>query len=155
MRNQGSFKDPVGVVYEFESHVERSCRPESTQEIRALLDSPFFSSLVQSNKVLSAHWCNEKQRVLQNRLSGWSYPFEWSFSMLKDAALLLLEIEHESLDNGYSLKDGCAYNITFQEGKPIFVDIYSLESFHPTNRMGALRSVLSRVSQPTTTAKSF
>ncbi|MGH9860181.1 MAG: SAM-dependent methyltransferase [Candidatus Acidiferrales bacterium] len=56
-----------------------------------------------------------------------SYPYEWCFSQLKDAALLTLEIQKIALAHGMSLKDGSAYNIQFVDGRPIFVDTLSFE----------------------------
>ena len=60
-----------------------------------------------------------------------SYPYEWSFSQLKDAALLTLEIQKISLEYGMTLKDASAYNVQFFEGKPIFIDTLSFERYEP------------------------
>jgi ribosomal protein L11 methylase PrmA len=59
-----------------------------------------------------------------------SYPFEWSFSQYKDAALLTLAVERQALRRGMSLKDCSAYNVQFHEGRPIFIDTLSLEQYH-------------------------
>ncbi len=58
-----------------------------------------------------------------------SYPYEWSFSELKDAALLTLRIEEEALEHGMSLKDASAYNIQFLRGKPVLIDTLSFEAY--------------------------
>jgi hypothetical protein len=58
-----------------------------------------------------------------------SYPYEWSFSQLKDAALLTIRLEREALFAGLSLKDASAYNIQFVGGKPIFIDTLSFERY--------------------------
>jgi len=60
-----------------------------------------------------------------------SYPYEWAFSQLKDAALLTLDIQLTALKHGMSLKDASAYNIQFLRGKPIFVDTLSFEKQIP------------------------
>jgi hypothetical protein len=58
-------------------------------------------------------------RVLQpERLPFISYPYEWSFSQLQDAALLTLEINKLALEKGMILKDASAFNIQFKDGKP-------------------------------------
>ena len=54
-----------------------------------------------------------------------SYPYEWCFNQLKDAAILTLAIARRSLEFGMILKDASAYNIQFQQGKPIFIDTLS------------------------------
>ncbi len=58
-----------------------------------------------------------------------SYPYEWSFSQLKDAALLTLDIMKESLSYGMILKDASAYNVQFHRGKPILIDTLSFEKY--------------------------
>ncbi|MEM9013647.1 MAG: class I SAM-dependent methyltransferase [Pseudomonadota bacterium] len=63
------------------------------------------------------------------QLAHISYPYEWSFSQLKDAALLTLRIQALALRNGFSLKDASAYNIQFVGSKPIFIDTLSFEPY--------------------------
>lgn len=58
-----------------------------------------------------------------------SYPYEWCFSQLKDAALLTLEITILALEYGLILKDASAYNVQFHNGKPIFIDTGSFEAY--------------------------
>jgi len=58
-----------------------------------------------------------------------SYPYEWSFSQLKAAALATLEIQKRALAFGMSLKDSSAYNIQFVHGKPILIDTLSFEMY--------------------------
>jgi hypothetical protein len=56
-----------------------------------------------------------------------SYPYEWSFAMLRDAAALQLHVLRAALDEGMSLKDGTAYNVQFVGSRPSFIDIGSFE----------------------------
>jgi len=58
-----------------------------------------------------------------------SYPYEWCFSQLKDAALLTLKIQKMALEYGMSLKDASAYNIQFISGKPALIDTLSFEIY--------------------------
>lgn len=58
-----------------------------------------------------------------------SYPYEWGFSMVKDAALLTLRIQKIALAHGMSLKDASAFNIQFFKGKPILIDTLSFEKY--------------------------
>jgi hypothetical protein len=58
-----------------------------------------------------------------------SYPSEWSFSMLKDAALLTLNVQKKALEYGMVLKDASVYNVQFYKGKPVFIDLLSFESY--------------------------
>src|SRR4030042_4494997 len=58
-----------------------------------------------------------------------SYPYEWCFSQLRDAALTTLKIQRKALDFGMSLRDSSAYNLQFKNGRPIFVDTLSFGSY--------------------------
>lgn len=58
-----------------------------------------------------------------------SYPYEWCFSQLKDAALTTLEIQKRALDFGMVLKDASAYNIQFRNGKPVLIDTLSFQKY--------------------------
>ena len=56
-----------------------------------------------------------------------SYPYEWPFEMLRDAALLQLGLIDEALAEGFVLKDGTPYNVQWRGTEPAFVDVGSFE----------------------------
>ena len=56
-----------------------------------------------------------------------SYPYEWCFSQLKDAALATLRIQETALRHDMTLKDASAYNIQFLESRPVLIDTLSFE----------------------------
>ncbi|HET9346166.1 MAG TPA: hypothetical protein VFO05_10715 [Candidatus Limnocylindrales bacterium] len=56
-----------------------------------------------------------------------SYPYEWSFGMLKDAALMTLEAQAIASERGYTLRDATAFNVQFHRGRPILIDTLSFE----------------------------
>jgi len=56
-----------------------------------------------------------------------SYPYEWTFSQLKDAALLTLDVQAAAIAAGMTLKDASAYNVTFDAGRPVLIDALSFE----------------------------
>ena len=56
-----------------------------------------------------------------------SYPYEWSFSQLKDAAMLTLRLQSEALKHGFVLKDASAFNIQFIDSRPVFIDTLSFD----------------------------
>jgi len=64
--------------------------------------------------------------VETQRLPFVSYPAEWSFSMLRDAALLTLQLTERALERGAMLKDASAFNVLFDGARPRFVDVSSL-----------------------------
>lgn len=69
-------------------------------------------------------------KVIQPELIPFiSYPYEWSFSQLKEAALATLSIQKRALKVGMSLKDASAYNIQFHLGKAMLIDSLSFEFY--------------------------
>lgn len=65
------------------------------------------------------------------RLPWISYPYEWSFGMLRDAALLQLELLRDALPQGLILRDGTCYNIQFRGSRPLLIDVLSLAPLVP------------------------
>lgn len=58
-----------------------------------------------------------------------SYPYEWTFSQLKAAGLAHLDLQIAALEEGYVLSDATAYNMQFVDGKPIHIDVLSLQEY--------------------------
>jgi hypothetical protein len=56
-----------------------------------------------------------------------SYPYEWCFGQLRDAALLTLDLQERALARGFTLRDASAYNVQFVAGRPLFIDTLSFE----------------------------
>ena len=79
-------------------------------------------------------------RVIRpDQLEVISYPYEWSFSQLKDAALLTLDAQALALQNGMTLRDASAYNIQFHRGRPVLIDSLSFERAVPDQPWVAYR----------------
>ena len=69
-------------------------------------------------------------KVIKPKRVGFiSYPYEWTFSELKDAALLTLDIQLRAMKRGMTLKDASAYNVQFEGGKPVLIDTLSFEKY--------------------------
>jgi ribosomal protein L11 methylase PrmA len=64
-----------------------------------------------------------------DRIPFISYPYEWSFSQLQDAAVLHIDLLVDALSEGMTMKDGYAYNLQFQGASPTFIDIGSFEHY--------------------------
>ncbi len=58
-----------------------------------------------------------------------SFPYEWSFSQYRDAALCTLAIMKVALDHDMVLKDASAYNIQYHQGRPTLIDTLSFEKY--------------------------
>jgi len=103
-----------------------------------LISSGLYKSLSESDLLIRHHEVDasnfksdEAYKLLSPEIIPFiSYPYEWSFSQLKDAALVTLEIQKKSIELGMSLKDCSAYNIQFKNGRPVFIDTLSFEKYN-------------------------
>jgi SAM-dependent methyltransferase len=142
-----SFRDPSGFVFRRDGVLYRQVQPSAAADWEALRSTGFFARLV-ADRVLIDH---EEMSladaaspgavaVIRPRLLDFiSYPYEWSFSQLKEAALLTLEIQSKALDAGMRLKDASAYNVQLDGGRPILIDSLSFEVAPPTEPWPAYR----------------
>lgn len=130
-----SFRDPSGSVFVQEGVVYRSVAAAYSQHYDLLISSGLYDRL-QLEKILISH-SEESTKLPLHRLLRptvvpfISYPYEWSFSQLKDAALVTLRIQKVSLEHEMTLKDASAYNIQFYKGKPLLIDTLSFEKYIP------------------------
>ena len=137
-RLPGSFRDPAGYVFVSDNVVYRRIEAVGREAYESLMRSGLYDALV-SDGLLVAHedigprpeqpgaWTV----IRPERVPMVSYPYEWCFSQLRDAALLLLRVQKRALDFGLSLKDASAYNIQFLRGGPVFIDTLSFEPHRP------------------------
>lgn len=58
-----------------------------------------------------------------------SYPYEWCYSQLRDAALTTLRVAQTALRFGMVLKDASAFNVQFLRGRPILIDTLSFAPY--------------------------
>jgi len=133
----GSFRDPSGFIYYREETLLRQVQGSYQAEYDLLIGSGLYRKLADAGLMisheeesLSLGLTADAYRVLRpERVPFISYPYEWCFSQLKDAALATLQIQKEALQSGMSLKDASAYNIQFRAGKPILIDTLSFEKY--------------------------
>lgn len=138
-KESSSFRDPDGFIFYRNDNIYRQINLSYGETYEQLIQSGLYNKLV-GEKLLIPHQelVNDKTddprcyKVLQpERINFISYPYEWSFSILKEAALLTIKIQQIAIDYGLSLKDASAYNIQFHNGSPIFIDTLSFEKFTP------------------------
>ena len=133
VRNTGSFRDPSGFIYSDRGNVYRQVNPYYQPEYDKLMNSGLYDELTSKgllvkHKEISTKGHPGAYKVIQpEKVSFISYPYEWCFSQLKDAALLTLEIQKTAMKFGMGLKDASAYNMQFHTGRPVFIDTLSFE----------------------------
>lgn len=123
-----SFRDPSGFVFFEGGKIFRKINPVYFENFKLLNESGLYEKLA-SEKLLVPHKVIAPDLVEPKMIPFISYPYEWSFSMLKDAAILTLKIQKISLEHGMILKDATSYNVQFLSGKPIFIDTLSFEKY--------------------------
>ncbi|WP_226662631.1 class I SAM-dependent methyltransferase [Microbulbifer aggregans] len=140
--DRGSFRDPAGSIFYFNDGVYRTINKQRMLEFRELRESGVLASLIKDG------WLIDSEEVCPSLVSGFgerapealvkhrkleviSYPYEWSFSQLKDAALFHLDFHLKLLENGWSLTDATAYNVQFhgESCRPIFIDLLSIRPY--------------------------
>lgn len=132
-----SFRDPDGFVFESEGVLLRQINKSAQKSYEQLMSSGLYDALVKRGLLVTheeiditqALDANAYKVIRPERLSYISYPFEWCFSQLKDAALCTIKLQQTALEYGMVLKDASAYNIQFSKGKPIFIDTLSFEEY--------------------------
>jgi len=136
-RIKSSFRDPSGFLFTFEGSLYRQINKSYQNEFDKMIDSGLYQKLVEKELLIPHEEVNVESsqpekcyKTIKPKLIDFiSYPYEWSFNQLKDAALTTLEIQKIAMDYGLTLKDSSAYNVQFLNGKPIFIDTLSFEIY--------------------------
>lgn len=132
-----SFRDPSGFLFSREGVLYRQVNRMYEGEYARLMESGLYEKLVKAGLLIphvevdqSPAQAEGAYKVIQpERVAFISYPYEWSFGQLKDAALATLSIQRRALKQGMSLKDASAYNIQFVRGKAALIDTLSFEIY--------------------------
>ena len=146
-RHPASYRDPAGFVWVMNGQVYRQVNQSYASDYDLLTNSGLYQDLVNKKQLIAHSEINENltgtkewyKTLLPQTINFISYPYEWSFAQLKDAALLTLAITKSSIERGMILKDATPYNIQFIEGKPVLIDTLSFTKYDPTKPWIAYR----------------
>jgi SAM-dependent methyltransferase len=137
----GSFRDPSNRVLLDGDRVLRGLDPTAAADFDALSASTFFAHAIEQGQVVPTRRLDEPPAQLVD--DGWvaaleheripviSYPYEWPFAMLRDAALLQLDLALAALDEELITKDATPYNVQFVGSRPVHIDLGSFERLTP------------------------
>jgi ribosomal protein L11 methylase PrmA len=132
-----SFRDPNGFIFVREGALYRQVNQSYASEYSQLMESGLYNKLTEAG-LLVPHVETDLPpaesalafKVIQPEyISFISYPYEWSFGMLKAAARATLSIQKRALKAGMTLKDASAYNIQFVRGKAALIDSLSFDIY--------------------------
>lgn len=136
-RESSSFRDPSGFVFYLGNTIYRQVNTSYKNDYLYFKNSGLYKKLVDEKLLIPFREVSnfksadsEAFAVLKTEnIPFISYPYEWCFEQLKDAALCTLRIQRVCLEHNMSLKDASAFNIQFLAGKPIMIDILSFERY--------------------------
>lgn len=134
-REPGSYRDPSGFVFRREGVLYRQVNSIFADDWAAFETSGLHTALVSEGLLVGdrsapieiAPESGAIAVIQPDELAFLSHPFEWSFSQLKDAALLTLRAQAMAAERGMTLRDASAYNVQFRDGQPVLIDTLSFE----------------------------
>lgn len=132
LRHPASYRDPSGFIYKQDGEFLRHINSSYFSEYNAIKSNGIYQQLWDKNWLIQHEELSvsEDNIILRpDQLDFITYPYEWSFTAYKHAAQLTLRIQLFLLENGFSLKDASAFNITFHKGKALFIDTLSIERY--------------------------
>ena len=138
-QHDASFRDPSGFLFSRSGTLYRQVNQIYATDYEHLMSSGLYEKLVENGRLVSHREVEIEPanpalvyKVLEpERVPFISYPYEWSFGMLREAALTTLAIQKRALKAGMTLKDSSAYNIQFLCGKAALIDSLSFEVYNP------------------------
>jgi SAM-dependent methyltransferase len=133
----GSFRDRSARVFYYNGAVCRGLDRDAWEEWQALSHTAFFCKALADGRIIGTEAMDQADRSDSNGSAKWigvlqhraipfiSYPYEWCFGMLQDAAILQLELLAAALQEGMTLKDASPFNLQWLGSRPVFIDVAS------------------------------
>lgn len=137
MYDAGSFRDPTSRVWRDGDRVLRGLDERAASDFEKLASTRFFPAAIAEGTIIGTERVADRSpdgrdwaAVLEHeRIPVITYPHEWSFTMLQDAALLTLRLVRSAIDENMTTKDATAYNVQFVGARPVFIDVPSFEPY--------------------------
>jgi len=129
-----SFRDPRGFVFTRDGILYRQISHGHAPDYDRLISSGLYQELIDAGSLI-AHQevaselalSSDAYKVIRpERVPFVSYPYEWGFAQLRDAALLTLAVQSAAMTRDMTLRDATAFNVTFHHGRPVMLDTTSL-----------------------------
>ncbi|MFT4519401.1 MAG: ribosomal protein L11 methylase PrmA [Halioglobus sp.] len=133
-----SFRDPSGFIFSHAGMIYRQINSSFAESYDAFMASGLYEKLVSRELLVSHEEITDGsvpgapgcyKIIKPQQIPFISYPYEWSFSQLKEAAMLTLRSQHEAMKHGFMLKDASAFNIQFLDSKAVFIDTLSFDRY--------------------------
>lgn len=137
--NTGSFRDPFGQVFSYQNEIYRSIYSLGALDFENASAMGVYKRLVQSGFLIPHIEVSDLSFAPQDtvycikhpRIPFISYPWEWPFSMLKEAALLHLDVMQQLIPKGFWLRDASAFNVQYDGAGIRLIDTLSIGTRPP------------------------
>lgn len=134
-QHQSSFRDPAGFVFEHKGIIYRQVNEAGADDYDQLMGSGLYQKLVDNGWMVPhqevsglkslASDAKRYMIIRPEQVPFISYPYEWTFHQLQQAAILTLKVQKLALEHGMILKDSSAYNVQFIGRRAVFIDTLS------------------------------
>ena len=131
-RIPASFRDPAGFVYFENGRIFRKINEYGKHDFDEFISSGLADELIHRDLIIPFEIVDNREdsiTILPEYIPFITYPYEWSFSQLRDAAAATLEINRIALDYGFYLKDASAFNLALHKNKMRFIDHTSFTKY--------------------------
>lgn len=150
-RDPASYRDPSGFVFHQGGKIFRYINQQGVDDFQFFISSGLADRLKTENLIADFQIIESTSNSLTieaEKIPFISYPYEWSFSQLRDAALVTLKTNRISLDYGVILKDASAFNIAFHKGKALFIDHTSFTRYKENSPWAAYKQFCTNFLSP-------
>lgn len=122
--------DELGFVFKWNGHLLRGIYHDAVPQAKRYFESGFVDEIVKEG-LFPKTWISDYENeqfglIIEHQLiEPVTYATEWNFQMLKDAALMVLDIAQIGQRYGYDMIDCHKLNVMFYYNKPMYVDLGS------------------------------
>ena len=134
-----SFRDPAGFIFTYGTTLYRQINLAGQADYEAAVNSGLYDELIRQGLMVGHREVADvkgfdvdprRYKIIQPEVVPFiSYPYEWTYAQLYDAALLTLSVQRIALSHGMILKDASAYNVQFIGNRPVFIDTLSFAAY--------------------------
>jgi hypothetical protein len=147
IKHPSSYRDPSGFLFYHKGILYRQVNQIFKDDFDQFINGGLYQHLVDQNLLISHKTIDQNftgsadwyQTLEPEKISFISYPYEWCFNMLKDAAVVTLRAAQDAMNYGMMLKDASAYNVQWYNGRMLFIDTISFEKYNETKPWIAYR----------------
>jgi len=130
-----SFRDSAGNLFYHQEQLYRGINISYKDHYDQLMTSGLYDILIKKNWIVkhaevSLDYQHNYYKIIRPQpIPFISYPYEWCFDQLKDAAMRTLDITLIALQHDMILKDASGYNIQFEGYEALLIDTLSFEKY--------------------------